>query len=245
MRVSLSIIFVLFVGLRLSAQTTVVAVEQRLKEACMRQDQAAKSKAAVELAGMAAYGADKLEYALNLLQSVEQNGILITGGTGDTYPLITLQQVRAIRPDVIVIQTSWLDDTSYALWIQQAYHVHGAPVEMIKQWCVNYPVYISLAAPTLVLEALQEELYCTGLAFKVSNVPIANVKGMYRQWWENCSKTNLTSGLPMNANYLMPLGLIAGYMVETGKKNELKEIKKIYAEIAKSVGVKEQIPGMK
>jgi hypothetical protein len=43
----------------------------------------------------------------------------------------------------------------------------------------------------------------------------------------------------------MPLGLIAGYMVETGKKNELKEIKKIYAEIAKSVGVKEQIPGMK
>jgi hypothetical protein len=245
MRVFLSSIVLFFIGSHLVAQNTVVSVEQRLKEACMRQDQAGITKAAVELAGMAAYGADKLEYALNLLQSVEQNGILITGGAGDTYPLITLQQVRAIRPDVIVVQTAWLDDTAYAVWIQQAYHVHGAPVEMIKQWSATYPVYVSLAAPTMILQALEEDLYCTGLAFKVSSVPIANVKVLHRQWWKNCSKNALTSGLPMNANYLMPLGLLAGYMVETGKKNELKEIKKVYAEIAKSVGEKEQIPGIK
>ncbi|MFN5620969.1 MAG: hypothetical protein ACK478_06695 [Flavobacteriales bacterium] len=245
MRAFLSSIVLVFIGSHIVAQTTVVSVEQRLKEACMRQDQAGISKAAVELAGMAAYGADKLEYALNLLQSVEQNGILITGGAGDTYPLITLQQVRAIRPDVIVVQTAWLDDTAYAVWIQQAYHVHGAPVEMIKQWSATYPVYVSLAAPTMILQALEEDLYCTGLAFKVSSVPIANVKVLHRQWWKNCAKNALTSGLPMNANYLMPLGLLAGYMVETGKKNELKEIKKVYAEIAKSVGEKEQIPGVK
>lgn len=245
MRTSVSIIVLFFSVASLFAQAMVVGVEQRLKEACMRQDKAGISKAAVELAGMSAYGTDKLEYALNLLQSVEQNGILITGGAGDTYPLITLQQVRAIRSDVIVVQSSWLDDTAYAVWIQQAYRVHGAPVEMIRQWSATYPVYVSLAAPTMILQALEDELYCTGLAFKVSSAPVANVKVLHRQWWKNCSKASLTSGLPMNANYLMPLGLLAGYMVETGKKNELKEIKKIYAEIAKSVGEKEQIPGIK
>jgi hypothetical protein len=228
-----------------SSATDIAKVEQQLKEACMRHESADVSKHAVQLASITAYSAEKLEYALNLLQSVEQNGLLISGGKGDTYPLITLQQVRAIRPDVQVIQAAWLEDPTFAQWMSQAYQVQGSPVEIVRQLAGSYPIYISLAAPTIMLDALDQQLYCTGLAFKCSANPIANVKGLYANWWKNCAKNNLDSGYALNANYLMPLALIASYVSETGTKTELKSIKQSYAQIAKSVGEKEQIPGMK
>jgi hypothetical protein len=223
----------------------IARVEQQLKEACLRHETADVSKHAIQLASITAYGAEKLEYALNLLQSVEQNGWLITGGKGDTYPLITLQQVRAIRPDVQVIQAAWLEDSTLAQWISQACNVQGTPEEIIRQLAASYPVYISLAAPTIMLDALEQQLYCTGLAFKCSTNPIANVKGLYNNWWKNCAKNHLDSGYALNANYLMPLALIASYVSETNTKTELKSIKQTYATIAKSVAEKEQIPGMK
>ncbi len=228
------------------AANDVTKLEQQLKEACLRHESADVSKHAVQLASITAYGPEMLEYALNLMESVEQNALLITGGKGDTYPLITLQQVRAFRPDIQVIQAAWLEDPSFVQWISQAYKVQGTPVEIVRQLSATYPIYISLAAPTIMIDALEQQLYCTGLAFKCSPNPIANVKGLYPNWWKNCSKNHLDSGYSLNANYLMPLALLANYLAETSPKSVfLINTKREYATIAKSIGEKEQIPGMK
>src|SRR6185295_12126468 len=45
------------------------------------------------------------EWAIDLLNSVEPYGILITGGDDDTFPLWYAQEVEGIRPDVTVANT--------------------------------------------------------------------------------------------------------------------------------------------
>lgn len=220
----------------------IIAAEQKLREACISHNGEKMREHALELASYTAYSAEQLEYAINLLLSVEQNGILITGGKGDTYPLMTLQYVRAMRPDVSLVQASWLENPDYAQWIQQSYGLQGSPIEMIRQWSKTHPVYISLAAPSAWIDTLDDQLYCTGLAFKYSEVPLANVKLLYGSWWKNCLKDHIYSGYALNANYLMPLALIVSYAKDIRRKTEAKEIKGIYSRIAKSVGAKEQLP---
>ena len=48
-------------------------------------------------------------WAIDLLNSVEPYGILITGGDNDTFPLWYAQMVEGVRPDVTVIIEGYLD----------------------------------------------------------------------------------------------------------------------------------------
>jgi hypothetical protein len=221
------------------------ASERALAVACISGNAQAIQSAAMELAKTAAYGADKLEYASNLLSSVEVNGILFTGGKGDTYPVLILQYLKNMRTDVRVVHVDWMSDAAYFQALQAATGIEKSGASGVRALAGKVPVYISLASKKDLINELESDLYCTGLAFKCSEAPLANVKVMFREWWQRCGKSYMNSGYSLNANYLVPLAMLADYAKEVGNSTEYNSIKQKYAEIARSVGEKEQIPTIK
>jgi hypothetical protein len=221
------------------------AAEKALTEACLAGNADAIQSSAMELLKTGAYGADKLEYASNVLSSVEVNGVLFTGSKGDTYPVIMLQYLKNMRTDVRVVHTDWMKDASYFQRLQSLIGIAGTEATHIQALSRNMPVYLSLAAGKELISSLESNLYCTGLAFKCSAAPLSNVKVMYNQWWKNCGKNYMSSGYSLNSNYLIPLAMLADYTKASGLTEANKIIRDTYAEVAKSVGEKERIPSMK
>jgi hypothetical protein len=69
-----------------------------------------------------------LDFAYNLLAGLEPNAILLTNGDNDTYPVIALQVVRKIRPDVSVLNVSMLNLDSY----RRDWRNQGVPIPILE-----------------------------------------------------------------------------------------------------------------
>lgn len=128
--------------------------------------------------GMAGYPADAkkfiipniyndsiLSIARNYLSNVSNNGILITGGDNDTYPLWFLQQNENLRKDVLVINYNLLASSRYISWFnKQAYnHLFQTKPEFYNHpdFLVFYEIPDNLSAKQPSISAFLKEIQTT------------------------------------------------------------------------------------
>jgi hypothetical protein len=134
-------------------------------------------------------------YCYNMLMSVEENGILFTNGDNDTYPPLILQQVKGIRTDVQIINTSLILDKDYFEnnLVKKGYKldyndikkglnksnfrvefVHKFISLMLKEY-PKQPLYFAATIYGAQMKPFKPDLYLTGLAFKHSNERTDNI----------------------------------------------------------------------
>lgn len=136
-----------------------------------------------------------MNYNYNVLMSVDEKAVLFTNGDNDTYPVILLQRVKKVRPDVRVINTSLLLIKEYFENnvvkagfkldyndIKEGLDKNNYRVQFVhkfvKKLIEKYPGKALCFAVTVYgdqLEPFKDNLYLTGLAFRYSKERIDNI----------------------------------------------------------------------
>ena len=134
-----------------------------------------------------------LNYAYNVLMSLDSNAVLFTTNDNDTYPLWMLQDALNIRPDVWVINIDFLLIDTYREQIYKRLKVpeldlgkidvneyHSNWRKVLSNVLTNYKdkktVYLGMTVANELYKEFEKQLYTTGLAFRFSRVPITTDK---------------------------------------------------------------------
>ncbi len=187
--------------------------DDMLSKAVINSDKANTEKFAKQLSDNAIYNASEVSYNRNVLSSVEQNGILITNGNVDTYPILMMQQLQSYRKDVRVVCLEWLGNETYSntvagwLDIKKTKDIALADILTSK----STALYVALTLPPDNIKEISKNLYCTGLAMKYSKTSLDNLPVLASNWEKLFEKTNLNTNEQLNRNYLVPLVLLKDY----------------------------------
>lgn len=227
------------------------------------------TEAYIRLYELKKYPHKMLEYSYNLLQSVEQGGILFTNGDYDTFPLRLLQEAKGVRKDVILLNTSLARSFNYLeanleraevkitseefdkLSKETAYP--KAIIEFVWKKKSRLPVYFSLTHKVQGIE--DKDLYCTGLALKystekINNIPLlkSNFEKNYRldyitlAFYADVDHTGWDHRLNRwNANYLVGLLSLHDYYYQKGEKTTASSWEELAMLIADKADMKQQV----
>ncbi|MFN0030883.1 MAG: hypothetical protein ACKVOR_01845 [Flavobacteriales bacterium] len=207
-------------------------------------------KWSTQLNNASIYNAAQMEYNRNVLNSVEQNGILVTNGNVDTYPIVILQQVFGVRTDVRIICLDWYGSKKYVESITTLTGVKAAKNKVgdaynsltaILAENKSSNIYLALTLPPDVLKKEARNLYCTGLAMKFSKAELQNLESL-RYNWENLFQKNYLAGSDeINRNYLVPLLQLRDYYTTIGDTTNADALKNLATQCATVQGLSEQL----
>jgi hypothetical protein len=130
--------------------------------------------------------ANILNYNYNVLMSLEDNGIIITNGDNDTYPLWILQYALGIKKNVVVVNINLVQVDSYRKMLYKENHIplddfkalEKPSQDSILRHLVEKSgrsVYFANTLHTAYYKAFKKDLYMVGLAFKYSKESFDNM----------------------------------------------------------------------
>ena len=198
-------------------------------------------------------------FGYNVLMSLEENGVVLTVGDNDTYPLLVLQQAKNIRPDVAVLNVSLLGVKSYQ---DQMFKEIGIPVmekslesfedyESFKSALfthlkthLNRPLYIGVNVHPDYFASGKGEMYLVGMAYKWSPERFDNMAVLRKNFEQNLLLDELVTG-PFyahvntsvidhaNVNYLVPLIMLHEHYERTGEAMAQQRVQRLLKNVAK------------
>ncbi|MFA7274010.1 MAG: hypothetical protein WC044_09080 [Crocinitomicaceae bacterium] len=121
------------------------------------------------------------EYGTDLVNSVGQNGILITHGTEDSFSALYAQRVLRKREDIRIICLDWLNSPQFRSQLEAQQirlpKSNFIDVNYLKEFCalnVEKGVSLSLTIPREYFSPILNQMYITGLVFDYKQVPTDN-----------------------------------------------------------------------
>jgi hypothetical protein len=189
-----------------------------------------------------------MEYNYNVLMSVPKNGVLLTYGSDDTYPIYIWQHIKKIRTDVIVINIEMLGhevyrsskSKEYGLSITWKQNIINTAEYVIKNnsdrtICLGHTISQTL------LQRNKDHLYVTGLTYQYADKNIENIsiteKNVENFKTTELKKTAVYSTLgKLNANYLVPYITLLEFYNATEQSTKASETKTLILKIAQQQG---------
>lgn len=228
--------------------------DDMLAESVIAKDEQSTIDFTKKLEENAFYTDAAMEYSRNVLSSIEKDGILITNGSLDTYPILIFQKQHNYRTDVSIVCLDWIGSARYTEQLKGLFGlkkdkvVLGQPytsLAAILQSSKKPAIYLALTIPPDILSQYLNELYCTGLAMKFSKKSLQNL-GSLQYNWENLFQINsISASDDINRNYLVPLMLLKDYYFNSGNQQKSQEIHNRIDEIVIRFGLQSVIPTSK
>ena len=205
-----------------------------------------------------------LNYSYNVLMSLDKEAVLFTEGDNTTIPIFILQDVMAVREDVIVLNLDMLLEPSYRnqrlneVDIKLNSLVSPANEDPKKLLCSSLPLdnpvkkfYYALTLSRESIAPIKDQLYVVGLASRLSKERLDNIAVIK----ENLEKRFLldylivdfngeneyAAGKALNSNYLVPMILLNDHYIRNGNVEESRRLEQIVVKLAGEGGKTELI----
>ena len=177
------------------------------------------------------YSSAVMEYNQNVLSSVEKNGVLVTYGNIDSYPLLIWQEKFNIRKDVKIVCLEWLRNEKYSADIAKVLGITTESILNVSEEkalgailkATKKKVYLGLTLPPAFLKKQSGSLYCTGLAMLYSSKPVSNIESLETNWTSLFKRKYLYNNDDINRNYLIPLVILHQAETDVAKKTEYRQ----------------------
>jgi len=196
-----------------------------------------------------------METAYNILMSLDKNAIVFVDADDDTYPMRMLQELKGIRSDVTIMNTSFTTylpeyssrmlkklNISISDKILNRRYYATEPMDFLKDLVVaihqsnpDIPIFFDIFCRAE--KTFPDSLYCTGLAWKYSPVKINNIARLknnienhfhlnYLDSYYNNDGVSAGVVEDMKTSYVTPFAILYKYYLEMGESNDRTEFYK-------------------
>ena len=207
-----------------------------------------------------------LNYNYNVLQTLDEDAIILTAGDNDTFPLWVLQDALGLKPGVTVLNIFLLTKEDYRKKIfgelqipeiqlkTEDYDGKDSLAVLRKAILTQVlskakrPVYLGLTTDTrYYLDAdIQKDLYLSGLALRYQKKEFDNL-GVIRRHFENdylldylqvsfAADPSAAVVAQMNTGYLPSLIKLCSHYRMSGEREKLEKVKQLMTAIAGKAG---------